>query len=108
MTLPPLPLTDEVLDQVEHALGAVYEVTETGEHVLTGADFTLSTLLDFLAGHDPEDCYLDGYGDLGLGGAPIYISLSPSYSVHDLVKALVAEVRRTRAALHADTPEEGQ
>lgn len=100
-TLPPFPVDDFTLDQLEHALNTSIEVTDDGEWKPVGGEFTLSKFLDFMSGHDPERATFVGYaGDpAGFGEqVPIYESWDQSYSEHCVIGALVAEVRRLRAA----------
>lgn len=107
--LPPLPLDDVTLDAIEHALDAylTYE-GENGEELdeprLAGAEYQLTGLLDFLAGavgKDPNG-YLLEPGDVripGLAGAEVWMDTRPTYSERDLIRALVAEVKRLRSRL---------
>lgn len=96
--LPPFPLDDFTLDQLEHAVNTSTEVGEDGERRCVGGDFTMSEFLDFMSGHDPGRSTLVGYGDLaGTGNdIPIYESWDQHYSEHDVIRALVAEVRKLR------------
>lgn len=91
-TLPPFPVDDFTLDQVEHSLSGAYEVTDDGEHRWVGSDFPLPRLLDFLSGYNEDRSVHIGYA----GGTPIYEHLDPVYSERDLTRALIAEVRRLR------------
>jgi len=92
--LDPIPLDDEALNAIEHALGAVYVVDDDGEHQITGAEYNLSQLLDFWSGHDHNDGILvDQWGD-----TKVYGYTKPVYHEKDLIRALVAEVRRLREA----------
>jgi hypothetical protein len=109
-TLPPFPLDDSTLLAIEHALGASLTY-ERPDHALsdsndegpwlTGADYSLGTLLDFLAGatgRDPNEVLIRT-GDPerpGWDGAEIVEDTRPHYSEHDLIAALIAEVRRLR------------
>ena len=90
--LGPIPLDDTALDSIDHALNAVFTVDDTGKHHIQGAEYSLSQLLDFWSGYDPADGILDSYID----GIPVYLHEKPSYHEHDLIRALVAEVRRLR------------
>lgn len=108
-TLPPFPVDDDVLDAVEHSLQGVLTYDE--EHRppgadddgpwLIGAEYQLATLLDFYSGHDPtHDVLEDGDEELaalGLGGPLVYVNEDPHYTEHDVIAALIAEVRRLRA-----------
>lgn len=118
--LPPFPTDDTTLLAVEHALGycLTYE-GEDGEPLDDprgiGADYSLHTLLDFLSGTrddpdgvvtliagDPEKAALDEAlgirgGPFGMGpNTPIYEDPRQHYTEHDIVRALIAEVRRLR------------
>lgn len=110
--LPPFPLDDATLLAVEHALGGAWEVAEDGTRTLVGADYTLAQLLDFLAnavGEDPNEEVVDTGDPLadesglpsfmrGLAGASVHIDSRPHYSEHDVIAALIVEVRARRAA----------
>ena len=86
-TLPSFPVDDFTLDQVQHALDAAYDE----EHRLTGADFTLTQLLDFLGGYDPASAQPTADPDVTVYDAP-------TYHEHDVIRALITEVRRLRDA----------
>ncbi|OMB79253.1 hypothetical protein [Mycolicibacterium conceptionense] len=99
-TLPPFPVDDFTLTQLEHALNTSMEVTPEGEHRCVGGEFTLPRLLAFLSGHDPERATLIGYTDTIPGtdipmdhAVPIYESWDQHYSEHDVIRALIARVR---------------
>lgn len=90
MSLPPIPLDDVALDLIDHALNAVYDVDDDGIHHNVGSDMTLDQLLDFWSGPSPREHIRD---------TAEYIPImwrSPRYSEHDLIRALVAEIRRLR------------
>lgn len=98
-TLPPFPVDDFTLTQLEHALNTCIEYVD-GERRCVGGEFTLSELLDFLSGHDPERATLIGYTDTIPGtdiphdhAIPIYESWDQRYSEHDVIRALIARVR---------------
>jgi hypothetical protein len=101
--LPDFPVDDFTLDQLEHALNTAVEVTDDGEFELVGGEFTLSRFLQFMSGYDPERSSFVGYVD-GLPGAPgffgeptpMYEHWDASYSESDVIRALIAEVRRLR------------
>ncbi len=110
------PTDDATLAAVEHALGG--SLSMDPEHggsldapVRVGADYGLADLLDFLAGTtqpDPERCYrIDGDGermtaeqiarDDAMGVDQVWLDERPHYSEHDVIAALIVEVRRLRA-----------
>lgn len=91
--LGPIPLDDDALTAIEHALNAVYTLNAEGQPQTTDADYNLPQLLDFWSGFDRDDGVHDGYID----GVPVYVFEKPTYSERDLLRALVAEVRRLRA-----------
>lgn len=114
MSLPPLPLDDVTLLAIEHALDAslTYEQPEGAEGDgpwVVGADYTLPSLLDFLAGvtgRDPSEVLIQEGRDESdlpewernpIAAAEIVYDTRPHYSEHDLIRALVAEVRRLRS-----------
>lgn len=94
--LPPFPVTDDVLDQVEHALQAAYEVDDEGTHTVVGAEFTLSKLMDFYSGVDEADGEVIG----DVHGIPIIEYSKPRYTEHDVIASLINEVRRLRTGAH--------
>ena len=121
--LPPCPVDDVTLTAVEHALGASLsydqaDATTDGEGPwVVGADYTLPTLLDFLAGcsgRDPnEELIQAGRDESDLpewergriwSSAEIVHDTRPHYSERDLIAALVAEVRRLRADRSPEQP----
>lgn len=99
-TLPEFPVDDFTLDQLEHALNtrvdgpAVMPFEDSGNEPrkLVGGEFTLPQFLDFMSGHDPTRATLVGHAD----DVPIYESWDQRYSEHDVIRALVAEIRRLR------------
>jgi hypothetical protein len=113
--LPDFPVDDSTLAAIEHALGGALTFDgENGERLaeprLVGADYSLSTLLDFLAGctgRDPNEELIQPGRDesdlpeweRGRGGwsdAEIVYDTRPHYSEHDLIAALIAEIRSLR------------
>src|SRR5690242_2151591 len=110
-TLPPFPVDDATLLAVEHALGAALTY-DRPDHALSdsadngpwivGAEYSLSQLLDFLAnstGRDPNEELIreaDPERPDTWEGAAIVYDTREHYSEHDLIRALIAEVRRLR------------
>lgn len=93
----PFPVDDFMLDQIEHALAGGYECDSEGQHVLVGADFTLTQLLDFLSGYDAAKLVPDtNQYDTPDPTTDVYPD--PLYTPRDVILALIAEVRRLRAA----------
>ena len=97
--LPQFPVDDFTLDQLEHALNTCVDsmtlpFQDSDEpRKLVGGEFTLSMFLDFMSGHDPQRATLVGYAD----DVPIYEGWDQRYSEHDVIRALVLEIRRLRA-----------
>jgi len=93
--LPSFPVDDVTLAALEHALGGALSC-EDGEPRLVGAEFSVSTLLDFLSGYDPSQIVpcVDDDGFV----IPDFVEYTggPIYHVHDVIRALIAEVRRLR------------
>ena len=83
--LAPFPVTDSILDLVEHALNGALD----DNHELVGAEFSLHQLLDFLSGYDPAKVEQIGEDIYKYVGGPLY-----HYT--DIIRALIAEVRRLR------------
>lgn len=97
-------MDDLTLDAIDHALGGAltYE-GENGEQLdaprLVGADYQLTTLLEFLAGTLGEDPNREIIEPGIMPDDPprwVY-DTRPTYSERDLIAALVAEVRRLRS-----------
>lgn len=94
-TLPVFPVDDVMLDQLEHALGGSYTVDGNAVR-LVGAEYSLSQLLDFVSGYDPamvEPCR-DSDGR-EIPDVFEYVGGSV-YHPDDIIRALIAEVRRLR------------
>lgn len=112
--LPTFPVDDATLLAVEHALGAALtydrpDDVDEDDHGpwLTGADYSLSTLLDFLAGTigpDPDGEVVDLGEDVPpdaplweqIRGARVVVDSRAHYGERDLIRALIGEVRRLR------------
>ena len=98
-----VPLDDATLGAIEHALGTCYEVDEHGERRLVGGAYTLTTLLDWLSGcYDRPGTDRDDHPAFvrmeDIAGIPVYYDIRTHISRDDLIRALVAEVRRLRGA----------
>jgi hypothetical protein len=110
--LPPFPVDDLTLDAVEHALGYSLTIDDDGNPVSSGAaDYSLHTLLDFMAGcmgRDPNERLIrEGRDESDLPewergriweNAEIVEDTRIHYSEHDLIRALIAEIRTLRHA----------
>lgn len=101
--LPPFPVDSDMLDRIEYAMQAAYDVDESGEHRLVGADYSLTQLLKFLSGHDSSrDVIVDGPDEvdraLGINMIEIWdCTAGGSFYTRDcVIRALIAEVRRLR------------
>lgn len=104
-SLPPFPVDELTLGMVEHALG--YCLTfegEDGERLNeprgVGAEFSLASLLDFMSGTttDPLGVVQHlGIEETFMGRAEMTVDERPHYSKADIIRALIAEVRRLRA-----------
>lgn len=91
MGLPDFPVDDGTLNLLEDSLNGSFTVDADGTHHLVGADFTVSDLLDFLSGYDEAKL------ETGENGWEEYPD--PLYHINDVVRALIAEVRRLRDGL---------
>lgn len=78
----PFPVTDDVLDQVEHALSATPE-------------FSLLQLRRFYSGYD-ESLVRPLLDEDGYEVPDAVESASPCYHPNDIIRALIDEVRRLR------------
>lgn len=104
----PFPVDDATLLAVEHALGGALTFERPDSAPLddegpwlVGADYSLAGLLDFLAGctgRDPNEVVLREADPTlpGFMGAEIVEDTRTHYSEHDVIRALIAEVRRLR------------
>ncbi len=100
--LPPFPVDDATLGLIEAAL----DPRGHGDPDATSSAMgPLLTMLSQLGGSDPqavEEVLDEGDPDVpGLAGAPIVMMRDQHYHDHDVIGALVREVRRLRAALLA-------
>lgn len=108
-TLPPFPVDDFTLDQLDHALNTCLGdvIPDTGgRHEKVGGEFTLSEFLQFMSGYDADRSTLIGYTDTipGTGiptdhAVPIYEHWDESYTERCVIRALIAEVRQLRRRL---------
>lgn len=100
-SLETFPVDDTALDAVLHGMAGAYEVDEDGNHTLVpfngeGGDFSLHDVLMFYSGYDPSKVvpYVDEDGR-----SHKYITEYTGgtlFTVEDIVRALIAEVRRLR------------
>lgn len=83
------PVDDAALNTIEAAIAVSYDFDDDGNRVLIGGDFTLDQLLDFYSGFNPKtDLEPDDENN-------DYITI-PLYSRHDMILALIHEIRRLR------------
>lgn len=105
-TLGPFPVDDLTLSMVEASLD--YCLTFEGENgeVLDeprgiGAEVSLSDLLDFLSGTTTDPLgVVEHLGEVEtfFGPAEMTVDPRPHYTPHDVIRALIGEVRRLRGA----------
>jgi hypothetical protein len=96
--LPEFPVDNDMLDRLDHALGTCWTYNDGGERVHHGGDYTLPELLDFLSGYDPSLAIPLGEGSGPFGGDVEWTEYPfPTYHEHDVIRALMAEIRRLRA-----------
>jgi hypothetical protein len=104
--LPEFPVDDEMLDRVEHALGTCWTYDYDGTRVHHGGDYTLPELLDFMSGYDPALAIPTGTAPGPFGDDVEWTEYPfPTYHEHDVIRALVAEVRRLREGVECDGPQ---
>ena len=100
VTLPPFPVDDSTLDLLSTALdpGEEAERTSVGD---------LLILLSEMGGSDTTAVDSIEWGDpLGMGeSVEIHHLRDPQYHEHDVLRALVAEVRRLREVVAVHTPD---
>lgn len=87
--LDPFPVDDVTLQALEHALDTAWGEDDAGKQVLVGGDMTVTHLLEFLSGPSPTE-------RVEVVDAPVEIEIRtfPAYSEHDVIRALIAEIRR--------------
>lgn len=97
--LPPFPVDDITLDLLEHAMGGALIFGPDGPQ-LTGAEFSMTRLLDFMAGVDPDNVTVIQEADPWAGDFMQRVEVVESHDVHYtrdcVISALIAEVRRLR------------
>lgn len=100
MTLPTFPVDDTALDRLEHALGTSYGSIGPDGPELVGGEYTLNRLLEFYSGYDPSKLIDEGTGPSPFGGEDVHWTFYPEpvYSDHDVIRALIEEVRRLRGS----------
>jgi hypothetical protein len=97
--LPDFPVDDDILDRLEHALGTCWTFDDGGGKVHAGGDYTMAELLDFLSGYDPTLAIPLGPAPGPFGGDVEWAEYPfPVYSEHDVLRALIGEIRRLREA----------
>lgn len=91
------PVDDFTLDRVEEALNTSLGDRDpvTGRHERVGGEFTLSQLLDFYSGYDPTK--IKQLSEPGDEPEVVEYVGGSVYHPHDVIRALIAEVRRLRA-----------
>lgn len=97
-TLPPFPVDDETLNVVYDSMNRVVaHVTDSGEHVYTddSAPFSLAQVLDMLSGYD-ETKVVQAVNEYDQPIPDIYEYPGAVYHPHDLIRALIDEIRRLR------------
>lgn len=93
MTLPPFPVDDATLDLLTAALNP----REHGDpEAASSSVWPLLTMLSQLGGSD-TDAVAEVVDDGSDGGARVVVMRDPEYHEHDVLAALIAEVRRLRA-----------
>lgn len=107
-----IPLDDDGLQRIEDAMAGAWAFDDDGNRYLKGGDYTLTQLLDWYSGYDPSKLIpydtddtevpkglVDSIQEFipGVSEAKIFKYPDPIYSEHDLIRALVKEVRRLRA-----------
>lgn len=91
MNLPPFPVDPDTLDLIERAMSPDPDLDETTTSLAAVLD-----LLSEMGGSDPSAADVIDEGDELLGRPQIVVHRDPFYSHHDLILALIAEVRRLR------------
>jgi hypothetical protein len=95
MNLPPFPVDDATLDLLEHAL----DPRSHGDpEAASSGVWPLLRMMSELAGSDTEAVEEEHDG--------VRVMRDPHYHDHDVLRALIAEVRRLRAGGLADTSKE--
>lgn len=88
-SMKPFPTDETTLSMLEVAMQSYFTCDEEGNHELHG-EFQMATLLEFLSG--PSN-----YSNIDDDERFVFRH-EPMYSEHDVIQALIDEIRRLRAA----------
>lgn len=100
MSLKPFPIDDVTLVALEHALDYTLTLDDEGNPISSGAaEYSIHTLLDFLAGCLDDDGLVEGSDG-------VYTDDRPHYTERDVILALIGEVRRLRGVFDNDEDED--
>lgn len=94
MTLPPFPVDDATLDMLCAAMDPLSAGDESADRSCMGEFLTVMSQL----GGSDTDAVEEVMDDGRDGGPQVVVMRDPHYHEHDVIRALVAEVRRRRAA----------
>ena len=96
--LPPFPVDDGTLNVIRDALDrVVVEVDADGNHTYGGSPFGLHDVLNLLSGCDPT-LLVQAVNEYDQPIPDMYdYQGGPIYHMHDLIRALLAEIQRLRA-----------
>ena len=83
----PFPTDETTLSMLEVAMKSYFTCDEEGNHELHG-EFQMATLLEFLSG-------TSNYSNID-GDKRFVFRHEPMYSEHDVIQALIDEIRRLR------------
>lgn len=88
MSMKPFPTDETTLSMLEVAMESYFTCDEEGNHELHG-EFQMATLLEFLSGPSKYSNIEDD--------ERFAFRHEPMYSEHDVIQALIDEIRRLRA-----------
>lgn len=97
MSLPPFPVDDETLNVIYDSMDRVVTgFDENGSPIREGSPFTLDDVLNMLSGYD-ESLTVQALNEYDQPIPDIYEYTGPGiYHQHDLIRALIDEIRRLR------------
>jgi hypothetical protein len=99
VTLAPFPVDPETLNVVYDSMDrTVIGFTDSGEPIREGSPYTLDDVLNMLSGYDPA-LSVQSMNEYDQPIPDMYEYTGPGiYHQHDLIRALIDEIRRLREA----------
>lgn len=98
-TLPPFPVDEETLNVIYDSMNrVVVGFDDNNEPIRDGSPFSLEDVLNMLSGYDPS-LMVQAVNEYDQPIPDIYEYTGPGiYHQHDLIRALIDEIRRLRSS----------